>query len=207
MPTITKIDETGTVLGEHELPDYLVERRGQHRADPRGGALRVRLYRQGTASAKSRAQVSGSGAKPWRQKGTGRARAGSTRVSHWTGGGMAFPPVPRDHSFKVNKKARAKAFRQALGNLVQGGGVRVLAVEEFDEPSTKRAAAILAGAELDGPTLVVGSPDEFNLLLSFRNLAGTRVLPLAGVEVQDYVWARSAVITAAAAVLRWPRRW
>ena len=111
---------------------------------------------------------------------------------------MAFPPISRDHSFKVNKKVRSKAFRMALGNLISNDAVRVLSGVDFEAPSTQRAAAILASTELEGPTLVVGTGREINMLLSFRNLPRTRVLPLSEVEVQDYVWARSAVLTEAA---------
>ena len=201
MAAITKIDATGAAVGEHALPDRLVE------SEANIGLLyevvRSELHArwQGTAKAKRRGEVAGSGAKPWRQKGTGRARIGSTRVPHWTGGGVTFPPVPRDHSFKVNKKVRAKAFRMALGSLVENGTVRVLTGVEFETPSTRRAAFILNQSGLDGPTLVVASPKEVNTLLSFRNLVDTRVLPLNEVEVQDYIWARSAVLTEAALVM------
>jgi ribosomal protein L4 len=117
-------------------------------------------HRQGTHKAKSRGEVRGGGAKPWRQKGTGRARVGSSRNPVWTGGGVAFPPTPRDHSFKVNKRVRAKAYKQALGNLVENGNVRVLATVEFTTPSTNRAAALLAASGLAGPYLVVGKPEK-----------------------------------------------
>lgn len=201
MAAIPKIDSTGASVGEHILPDNLVE------PSANVGLLyevvrgELAAHRQGTAQAKSRGQVAGSGAKPWRQKGTGRARIGSTRVPHWTGGGVAFPPTPRDHGFKVNKKARAKAFRMALGSLLEEGTVRVLTGAEFEAPSTHRAAAILEQAGLEGPTLVVASPKELDILLSFRNLADTRVLPVNEVEVQDYVWARSALMTEAALLM------
>jgi large subunit ribosomal protein L4 len=197
MPALTKIDESGAAIGEAELDDGLIE------AEANIGLLHevvraeMAAHRQGTHKAKSRGEVNGGGAKPWRQKGTGRARAGSSRIPHWTGGGVAFPPTPRDHSFKINKKARAKAFRQALGNLVENGNVRVLAGLEFEVPSTNRAVAILASSGLPAPYLVVGDPMEVNLLLSFRNLPHTRVLPIGEVEVQDYIWARSLVYTEA----------
>jgi len=201
MAAITKIDVTGATAGEYSLPDNLVEPEANTGLlyEVVRGELAAR--RQGTAKAKRRGEVAGSGAKPWRQKGTGRARIGSTRVPHWTGGGVTFPPVPRDHSFKVNKKVRSKAFRMALGSLVENGTVRVLSGVEFEEPSTRRAAFILDRSGLAGPTLVVASPKEINTLLSFRNLADTRVLPVNEVEVQDYVWARSALFTEAALVL------
>ena len=201
MAAITKIDATGAAVGEHTLPDRLVEPEANIGVLYEVVRSELAARWQGTAKAKRRGEVAGSGAKPWRQKGTGRARIGSTRVPHWTGGGVTFPPVPRDHSFKVNKKVRAKAFRMALGSLVENGTVRVLTDVEFETPSTRRAAFILSQSGLDGPTLVVASPKEVNTLLSFRNLVDTRVLPVNEVEVQDYIWARSAVLTEAALVM------
>ena len=198
MPTITKIDETGAVVGEHQLSDDLVEPTLNTALLHEVMRAELAAYRQGTRAAKSRGQVSGSGAKPWRQKGTGRARAGSSRLPHWRGGGVAFPPMPRDWSLKVNKKARAKAFRMALGNLVENDCVRVLSGAEYAQPSTKRAATFVGKANLAAPLLVVTSPDELEMVLSFRNIPGIRVFPVNVLEVQDYIWARSAVLTEAA---------
>jgi large subunit ribosomal protein L4 len=201
MPTINKIDESGAVVGEFRLADSVVEPEANIGLLHEVVLSELASYRQGTHAAKSRGQVSGSGAKPWRQKGTGRARAGSTRVPHWTKGGVAFPPIPRSYDLKVNKKARAKAFRMALGNLVEFGDVRVLSGVDFEQPSTQRAAAIMEKAELDGPTLVVTAPDEIAATKSFRNLERVRVFPLTLVEVQDYIWAKNAVFTEAAITL------
>ena len=197
MPALTKIDETGATVGEARLHDDLIETHANIGLLHEVVRAEMAAYRQGTHKAKSRGEVNGGGAKPWRQKGTGRARAGSSRIPHWTGGGVAFPPTPRDHSFKVNKKVRAKAFRQALGNLVENGNVRVLADLQFETPSTKRALSILTNTGLPAPYLVVGDPTEVDFLLSFRNLPDTRVLPIGEVEVQDYIWARSLVFTEA----------
>ena len=160
--------------------------------------MQLASRRSGTSATKGRNDVSGGGKKPWRQKGTGRARAGSSRLPHWRGGGLAFPPKPRDWSLKVNKKARAKALRMALGNLVENDALRVLADVEFQEPSTKRAATFVEKAQLREPLLVVTSPDEVEMVLSFRNIPGIRVFPINVLEVQDYVWARNAVFTEAA---------
>lgn len=198
MPTIVKVDESGAVVGEHSLPDDLVEQEVNVALLHEVVCAELAAYRQGTQSAKSRGEVSGSGNKPWRQKGTGRARAGSTRLPHWRGGGVAFPPKPRDWSLKVNKKARAKAFRMALGNLIENDGLRVLTAFEFDKPSTKRAASFISKAGLESPLLVVTAPDELEVMLSFRNIPGVRALPVNVLEVQDYVWARNAVFTEAA---------
>ncbi len=101
--------------------------------------------RQGTHSAKTRGQVSGGGAKPWKQKGTGRARAGSSRNPLWTGGGTAFGPQPRHYTFKVNRKARRVALRSALSVHAERGSVAVFDAGAFETPSTKRAAELLAG--------------------------------------------------------------
>ena len=198
MSNIAKIDETGTVVGERQLRDDLLEPEVDNALLHQVVRAELAASRQGTQAAKSRGQVSGSGNKPWRQKGTGRARAGSTRLPHWRGGGVAFPPTPRDWSFKVNKKVRAKAFRMALGSLASSDGLRVLAAASFEEPCTKRAFGIVAKAQLAQPLLVVAAPEEIEVILSFRNIPGVRALPIDVLEVQDYVWARNAVFTEAA---------
>ena len=143
MPSIDRIDENGAVVGQHELADALVQDQINIGLLHQVVTAELAGHRQGTASAKSRGEVAGTGAKQWRQKGTGRARVGSGKVSQFTGGGVAFPPIPRGYAIKVNKKVRAQAFRMALADLVAGGTVRVLSGAEFDEPSTKRAATIL----------------------------------------------------------------
>jgi large subunit ribosomal protein L4 len=198
MPVISKIDEYGGVVGEHDLTEALVEDAFNVGLVHEVVRAEFAAMRQGTSAAKSRGQVSGGGSKPWRQKGTGRARAGSTRVPHWTGGGVAFPPTPRSHEFKVNRKVRAKAYRMALGNLVGTEQVRVLSGVDFAEPSTRRAADILASSGLARPVLVLLASDELSVFLSFRNLAGVRALAVGDTEVQDYMWAKSLLLTEAA---------
>jgi len=123
---------------------------------------------------------------------------GSGKVAQFTGGGVAFPPIPRDYAVKVNKKVRAQAFRMALADLVAGGTVRVLSGSGFAEPSTRQASAIVRKAELDSPLLVLVGADEIAALKSFRNLVGTRVMTVGEAEVQDYVWAKSLLFTEAA---------
>jgi len=198
MPSIDRIDENGAVIGQHALADTLVEERINIGLLHQVVTAELASHRQGTASAKTRAEVAGTGAKQWRQKGTGRARVGSGKVAHFTGGGVAFPPIPRSYAMKVNKKAKAQAFRMALADLVGGGTVRVLSGAAFSEPSTKRAASILGKAALDSPVLVLVGAEEIAALKSFRNLAGTRVLTIGEAEVQDYVWAKSLLFTEAA---------
>jgi large subunit ribosomal protein L4 len=198
MPSIDRIDANGAVVGQYELAEGLVQDRINIGLLHQVVTAELAGHRQGTAAAKSRSEVAGTGAKQWRQKGTGRARVGSGKVSHFTGGGVAFPPIPRSYAKKVNKKAKVAAFRMALADLVSGGTVRVLSGATFEEPSTKRAAGILSKAELDKPLLVLVGAQEVGALKSFRNITGTRVLPVGEAEVQDYVWAKSLLFTEAA---------
>jgi len=153
--------------------------------------------RQGTASTKSRGEVRGGGAKPWRQKGTGRARAGTTRAPHWTGGGAAFPPVMRSFEVKVNRKARRAALRGALSSHAAEGTFALLDTSSFDAPSTRRALEVLADWS-ERPTLVVATEDEEVVVKSFRNIQKVLVTVPAELEVVSVVWARSVLVTEAA---------
>ncbi len=198
MPSIDTINENGAIVGQHELAEGLVQDRINIGLLHLVVTAELAGHRQGTAAAKTRSQVAGTTAKQWRQKGTGRARVGSGKVAQFTGGGVAFPPIPRSYAKKVNKKVKAQAFRMALGDLVAGGTVRVLSATTFEEPSAKKAAGIIGKAALDRPLLVLVSGDEVNALKSFRNLAGTRALAIGDAEVQDYVWAKSLLFTEAA---------
>jgi large subunit ribosomal protein L4 len=198
MPAIDRINENGAVVGQHDLAADLVQDRLNIGLLHQVVTAEMANHRQGTASAKTRSEVAGTTAKQWRQKGTGRARVGSGKVSHFTGGGVAFPPIPRSFAQKINKKVKVQAFRMALGDLVAGGSVRVLSGATWAEPSTKKASDIIAKASLDRPLLVLVNGDELNALKSFRNLAGTRALAIGDAEVQDYVWAKSLLFTEAA---------
>jgi large subunit ribosomal protein L4 len=154
--------------------------------------------RAGTRGAKSRGLVAGGRSKPWRQKGTGRARAGTTRAPHWTGGGVAFPPVMRSFEVKVNRKARRAALRAALSDHSGAGTFAVLDATSFEAPSTRSALALLDGWGKDRPTLVVATEDEEALVKSFRNLEQVLVTVPAELEVVSLVWARSVLVSEAA---------
>ena len=151
--------------------------------------------RQGTAATKTRGMVRGGGAKPWRQKGTGRARAGSNRSPIWTGGGIVFGPSPRHYTFKVNRKERRAALRSALSVHAERGTVAVIDPAPFlDTPSAKDAATLL-GDLLGGSVLVVLADDQDRAALSFRNLARVSVLPASAVGVADVIGASSLVLS------------
>jgi large subunit ribosomal protein L4 len=151
--------------------------------------------RAGTHAAKTRALVSGGRSKPWRQKGTGRARAGSTRAPQWTGGGVAFAKQPRGFDLKVNRKARRSAFRSALSYHASKGSLAAIDAGGFDEPSTRSAADFLRAWGTDLPLLVVALPEEENVIKSFRNLDRTLVLEPSELEVGALVWARAVLAT------------
>jgi large subunit ribosomal protein L4 len=154
--------------------------------------------RRGTASTRTRGQVSGGGAKPWRQKGTGRARQGSTRAPHFTGGGTVFGPTPRSYTFKVNRKARRAALRGALSVHAARGSLALFDAQSFPEPSTRQAAALIGqwGAQL--PALVLLAESERQAGLSFRNLARVAVMPVADAGVADVIGAASLLVSQAA---------
>jgi large subunit ribosomal protein L4 len=155
--------------------------------------------RQGTQKAKTRGEVRGGGAKPWRQKGTGRARAGSSRSPIWTGGGTVFAPVPRNYTFKVNRKEKRAALRSALSVHSGRGSLAVFDTGAFDTPSTKQAIELISGWDAaKTPTLVVLTDDEAKVAYSFRNLARTSVLPADGVGVADLIGAASLLVSQAA---------
>ena len=154
--------------------------------------------RRGTQATKSRGLVSGGRSKPWRQKGTGRARAGTTRAPQWTGGGVAFAHQPRSYEVKVNRKARKAAFRGALSAHVRRGSLAVLDPTRFAEPSTKAAVQLVAEWRKELPLVVVAQPDEEAVAKSFRNLDRTIVVEPSELEVGALVWARSLLVTEAA---------
>jgi large subunit ribosomal protein L4 len=155
--------------------------------------------RRGTAATKTRGKVSGGGAKPWRQKGTGRARAGSSRSPIWTGGGTVFGPQPRSYTFKVNRKEQRAALRSALSLHAERGSIAILDTSAFTAPKTSQAHDLLEDWEIPtgqvSPTLVVLGHEESSAALSFRNIKRVAVLTAENVGVADLVGAASLLVS------------
>ena len=151
--------------------------------------------RQGTQKAKTRSEVSGGGRKPWRQKGTGHARQGSTRAPQWTGGGVVFAPVPRDYSFKLNKKEKRAALKSALSDKVANNKLVVVDTLKFDEIKTKSFAKVMANLNVEGKALVVLNENDQNVVLSARNIATVKTALTNTINTYDIVNAKTLVLT------------
>ena len=151
--------------------------------------------RQGTQKAKTRSEVSGGGRKPWRQKGTGHARQGSTRSPQWTGGGVVFAPVPRDYSFKINKKEKRAALKSALSDKVANGKLVVVDALTFDAPKTKEFAKVMTNLNVNDKALVVLNDNNENVVLSARNIPTVKTSLTNTINVYDVVNAKTLVLT------------
>ncbi len=159
--------------------------------------LQLANKRQGTQKAKRRSEVRGGGRKPWRQKGTGHARQGSIRAPQWTGGGVVFAPVPRDYSFKMNKKEKAAAIKSALSSKVSEDKLIVVDSLDLEAPKTKRMKEVLANLKAD-KALVVVDGDAANTILSVRNLPTARGIYSNSINVYDILKYDAVVITKSA---------
>ena len=153
--------------------------------------------RQGTQKAKTRAEVSGGGRKPWRQKGTGHARQGSTRAPQWTGGGVVFAPTPRDYTIKLNKKEKRAALKSALTSRVQDNKFSVVDELKFDEIKTKKFKAVMDNLKVSKALVVMGDHDQ-NVVRSARNLEGIKTAFAGNINVYDILKYNTVVATKAA---------
>ena len=194
MPTLNVVNMEGKAVGTIELSEKIFA------AEMNEAAVHavVRAYllnqRQGTQSALTRAEVSGGGRKPWKQKGTGHARQGSTRAAQWVGGGMIFAPKPRDYSVKMNKKEKAAAIKSALSSRVAEEKIYVVDSLAFDEIKTKKMAAVLDSLKVEKALVVLDKKDE-NVILSARNLPEVRTVMSNSINVYDILKYGSLVIT------------
>ena len=150
--------------------------------------------RQGTQSAKTRSEVSGGGRKPWRQKGTGHARQGSTRSPQWTGGGVVFAPVPRDYSFKMNKKEKRAALKSVLTSKVQENKFIVLDELKLAEVKTKEMKKVLDNLKVNNALVIIGDDSE-NVALSARNIAGVQTASVNTINVFDMLKYNTIIAT------------
>lgn len=150
--------------------------------------------RQGTQKAKTRSEVSGGGRKPWRQKGTGHARQGSTRSPQWTGGGVVFAPVPRDYSFKMNRKEKRAALKSALSSKVAANKLIVVDEMKFDEIKTKNFANVLKNLNVSKALVVLGEDDK-NAEISARNIAGVKTARTNTINVYDILKYNTLILT------------
>jgi large subunit ribosomal protein L4 len=185
MASVTLKDRTGKDAGTVELDDALFGVEPNVPVMHQVVTAQLAAKRAGTQSTKTRAEVRGGGAKPWRQKGTGRARQGSIRAPHWQGGGVALGPKPRSYAQKTPKKMVRLALASALSDRAAEGKVVVVSGWGFEEPSTKAAKDLLRTLGLDGKVLVVVGHDEIEAAKSFRNLPEVHVLPAGELNAYD----------------------
>ena len=201
MPQMDLYNLEAKVVGSVDLADAVFNIEPNNQAIYDAVLLQQASMRQGTHKTKTRTEVSGGGKKPFRQKGTGRARQGSTRATQWRGGGIAFGPTPRSYGFKLNRKVRRLALRSALSAKVADNKLTVLDSIKFDEIKTKKFVEVMNNFKFDRKTLfVVDITDEFdNAFLSMRNLPNAMMLTVETSNVYDIVNADQLVITKAAA--------
>ena len=200
MATVPVLDVAGKEVGQRDLPSELFEATVNVPLMHQVVAAGMASLRRGTHKTKTRGEVSGGGRKPWRQKGTGRARQGSTRAPQWTGGGVVFGPQPRDHSMRVNKKMRRGALRSALTDSLQSGKLVLIQDLAFEEPKTKRAADVLETLGLGGRILLIlAEPSDTGAVeKSFRNLSGVRIAYARSLGVYELIGADRILVTSSA---------
>ena len=197
MATVSVFNMEGKEVGKIELNDAVWGVSVNEHLVQLAVKSQLANNRQGNQKAKTRSEVSGGGRKPWRQKGTGHARQGSTRAPQWTGGGVVFAPVPRDYSFKMNKKEKRAALMSALTSRVLEEKLVVLDELKFDEIKTKNMQNVLNNLKLDKALVVLDTPEQ-NVVLSARNIKNVKNLPAANLNVFDVLKYNTLVVTKAA---------
>ena len=184
MSAVTVLNMNGEEVGTMELDNNVFGAKINEHAMHMSVVLYLANRRQGTKSAKTRAEVSGGGRKPWRQKGTGRARQGSIRSPQWRGGGVVFAPKPRDYSFKINKKLKRIALKSALSVKVNEHKLLVLDKLELAEIKTKQMKQVLTNIKVDNALIVIDNNDK-NIILSARNLPSVKTAATNTINVYD----------------------
>ena len=195
MPQVALFNQQGNQVGEINLNDLIFGIEPHKQAMFDAVIMQRASMRQGTHKTKTRTEVRGGGRKPWKQKGTGRARQGSIRSPQWRGGGVVFGPVPRSYSYKLNKKVRRLALKSALSSKVVENDVVVLDQLVMDAPKTKSMINVLGSLNITTKTVIVIAESDSKVELSARNIPGVQVLTATEINVLDLMNANKLVIT------------
>ncbi|MBT2683714.1 50S ribosomal protein L4 [Bacillus sp. ISL-37] len=198
MPKVALFNQAGSQVGEIELNDSVFGIEPNNHVMFEAVVMQRASLRQGTHKTKIRSEVAGGGRKPWKQKGTGRARQGSIRSPQWRGGGTVFGPVPRSYSYKLPKKVRRLAIKSALSSKVQSENILVLESLAFEAPKTKEFKNVLSGLSVNKKALIVTAGLEENVALSARNIPGVTVVTADGINVLDVLNHDKLIMTKAA---------
>ncbi|KQU56636.1 50S ribosomal protein L4 [Bacillus sp. Leaf406] len=198
MPKVALFNQSGSKVGDIELNESVFGIEPNKQVLFEAVLMQRASLRQGNHKVKNRSEVRGGGRKPWRQKGTGRARQGSIRSPQWRGGGAVFGPVPRSYSYKLPKKVRRLAIKSALSTKVVEENILVLEALSFDAPKTKEFANVLKGLSINTKTLVVTDGLDENVALSARNIPGVTVVTASGISVLDVLGHDKLVMTKSA---------
>ena len=194
MANVSVLNMEGKEDGSMELNDAVFGVEINEHLVHQAVVLQLANNRQGTQKAKTRSEVSGGGRKPWRQKGTGHARQGSTRAPQWTGGGVVFAPVPRDYSFKMNKKEKRAALKSVLTSKVQENKFIVLDELKLAEVKTKEMKKVLDNLKVNNALVIIGDDSE-NVALSARNIAGVQTASVNTINVFDMLKYNTIIAT------------
>ena len=197
MANVAVLNMAGAQVGTIELNDAVFGVEVNEHLVHMAVVAQLANKRQGTQKAKTRSEVRGGGRKPWRQKGTGHARQGSTRSPQWTGGGVVFAPTPRDYSFKLNKKEKRAALKSALTNAVQENKLIVVDEIKFDEIKTKNFTNVMNNLKVEKGLVVIADNDT-NVVMSARNVADVDTTLVNTINVYDVMKAKTVVLTKAA---------
>lgn len=195
MPKVAVYNIDGSQVGEVELKDTVFGIEPHKHVLHEAVLMQLASLRQGTHKVKGRSEVRGGGRKPWKQKGTGRARQGSIRAPQWKGGGTVFGPTPRSYSYKLPKKVRRLAIKSALSSKVIENEIIVLDALVMNAPKTKQFAAILNNLKVDRKALVVAPDYDDNVALSARNIPGVKFVAADGINVLDVLKHDKLIIT------------
>jgi large subunit ribosomal protein L4 len=195
MPKVALLNTAGKQVGDVELADSIFGIEPHKYVLHQAVTMQLASLRQGTHKVKGRSEVRGGGRKPWKQKGTGRARQGTIRAPQWKGGGVVFGPTPRSYGWKLPKKVRRLAIKSALSAKVQGNEILVLDQLVLSQPKTKEFVAILKNLNVESKALVVTATVDEQVTLSARNIPGVKVLAAEGINVLDVLAHDKLIIT------------